>query len=307
VEGHAVTDRASRTAEYMALFRALESSRPGRSRLFLDSDAALFLTGSRKRLYRVACLPFGRQIAEGLLDRAAPGARAAGIARTKWIDDQAAGALPTATQLVSLGAGFDMRALRLPAAAHVASFELDHPETSLLKQALLKKAKGTLPGRVRYIGIDFNRESMAEALLRGGFDKSRPSCLIWEGVTNYLTAEAVDSALRQIQETAVGSILIFTYIDRAVLDDPDRFFGAPKLAGRLRSMAEPWTFGLRPAELEPYLAARGLELLHHAGVAEVWQRTGRSAQAIRGYEFYRLASARVAGRSSSSHALPAAQ
>ncbi len=278
----------------MALFRALESSRPGSARLFLDSDAALFLTGSRKWLYHAACLPFGRRIAEGLLDRGAPGARAAAIARTKWIDDQAAGALATTTQLVLLGAGFDMRALRLPAAARVGCFELDHPETSAFKQALLKKAKRTLPGRVRYIGIDFNHESVAEALLRDGFDNSQPSCLIWEGVTNYLTAEAVDSTFRQIRETAAGSILIFTYIDRAVLDDPNRFFGALKLAGRLRSFAEPWTFGLHPAELESYLASRGLELLHHVDVAEVWQRAGRSAQAIHGYEFYRLASARVA-------------
>ena len=287
-------DRASRTAEYMALFRALESSRPSSVRLFLDSDAALFLSGLRKWLYRVARLPFGRRIVEALLDRAAPGARAAGIARTKWIDDRATGALATTTQLVLLGAGFDMRVLRLPAAAHAVCFELDHPETSAFKQALLKKAKRTLPGRVRYIGIDFNHESVIEALLREGFDNSQPSCLIWEGVTNYLTAEAVDSTFRQIRETAAGSILIFSYIDRAVLDDPDRFFGATKLAGKLRSFAEPWTFGLRPAELEPYLAARGLELLYHVDVAEVWQRAGRSASAIHGYEFYRLASARAA-------------
>ena len=53
---------------------------------------------------------------ETLFDRKSPGARAAGIARTKWIDDQAAAALETATQLVLLEAGFDMRALRLPQA-----------------------------------------------------------------------------------------------------------------------------------------------------------------------------------------------
>jgi hypothetical protein len=41
----------------------------------------------------------GRHIAESLFDRKSPGARAAGIARTKWIDDQAAAALETATQL----------------------------------------------------------------------------------------------------------------------------------------------------------------------------------------------------------------
>ena len=111
-----MTNRASLTAEYMALFRALESSRPATSRLFVDADAALFLRGWRRWLARLATLPAGRQIAERLLDRASPGARAAGVARTKWIDDEATGALQTARQLVLLGAGFDMRAFRLLAA-----------------------------------------------------------------------------------------------------------------------------------------------------------------------------------------------
>ena len=125
-----MTNRASLTAEYMALFRALESSRPSSSRLFFDPDATLFLTGWRTWLYRLSRLPVGRHAAEALLDRASPGARAAGVARTKWIDDEAAAALQTMTQLVLLGAGFDMRGLRLPPTVCACVFELDHPKTS---------------------------------------------------------------------------------------------------------------------------------------------------------------------------------
>ncbi len=187
-----MTNRASLTAEYMALFRALESSRPAGSRFFVDPDASLFLCGWRKWLARLATVPAGRQIAERLLDRASPGARATGVARTKWIDDEATGALETARQLVLLGAGFDMRAFRLRSATHARTFELDHPETSHSKQAI---ARRDLPERIRYIGIDFNSQSIAEVLLHAGFDNSRPASLIWEGVTNYLTPEAVDRSL----------------------------------------------------------------------------------------------------------------
>jgi hypothetical protein len=84
----------------MALFRALETSRPSGSQLFLDHDAPLFLSGLRKWLYRVARMPLGRRTVERVLDRASPGARAAGIARTKWIDDEATAALATVTQSV---------------------------------------------------------------------------------------------------------------------------------------------------------------------------------------------------------------
>lgn len=288
-----MTNRASLTAEYMALFRALESSRPAGSRLFVDSDASLFLCGWRKWFARLATVPAGRQIAERLLDRASPGARAAGVARTKWIDDEATGALETARQLVLLGAGFDMRAFRLRSATHARTFELDHPETSHSKQAMLKSARRDLPERIRYIGIDFNSQSIAEVLLHAGFDNSRPACLIWEGVTNYLTPEAVDRSLRQIGEVAAnGSILLFTYIDRAVLDNPEKFFGARKLIERLRSYGEPWTFGFDPGEVGSYLATRRFDLLEDVSASAVWQRAGRSFVEPRGYEFYRLASAR---------------
>jgi hypothetical protein len=62
-----MTDRASLTAEYMALFRALETARPSSSRWFVDHDVRLFLTGWRKWLYRTSKMPLGRRAAESLL------------------------------------------------------------------------------------------------------------------------------------------------------------------------------------------------------------------------------------------------
>ncbi len=286
-------NRASLTAEYMALFRALESSLPASSRLFNDPFAAGFLGARRKWLYRIARGGLGRRVVERVLDSAAPGARAAGIARTKWIDDEVTAALAHTRQLVLLGAGFDTRAFRLPAAARATTFEMDHPETSRAKQAALKK-NGPLPDRVRFVTLDLNRQSAAEVLTQTGFDKTQPACFVWEGVTNYLTAEAIDTVLHQIGQAAPGSILLFTYIDRGVLENPERFFGAGKLMARLESYGEPWTFGFCPEELSGYLAARGFQLLDNLSVAEVWRRAGRSAAGTRGYEFYWLASARIA-------------
>jgi methyltransferase (TIGR00027 family) len=163
-----------------------------------------------------------------------------------------------------------MRALRLPQATHADVFELDHPQTSRAKRATLRNVKEAVPGRIRYVGVDFNRQSIAVDLLDAGFDISRPACWIWEGVTNYLTAEAVDSTLRQVAETtAEGSILLFTYIERAVLDNPNQYFGAQRLLTRLRSYGEPWTFGLHPEEVGPYVAGHGFRLLKDVSVAEV--------------------------------------
>lgn len=182
-------NRASLTAEYMALFRALESSKPERSRLFCDPLAAIFLRQWRKWLYGIAQLYMGRRLVQQLLDRNAPGARAAGIACTKWID----------------------------------------------------------------------------------------------------------GVLREIGQATVGSILLFTYVHRGVLDRPELFLDAEKLMSKLRSYGEPWTFGLYPENLESFLAVRGLRSMIDLSVAEVWKSTGRPGADTRGYEFYRLAAARVQG------------
>ncbi len=288
-------NRASLTAEYMALFRAIESARPARSRLFCDPFAALFLHRWRKRIYWIARREPGRWLVERLLDRELPGARAAGIARTKWIDDEVTRALETSTQLVLLGAGFDTRAYRLPAAQRVNTFELDLPETSVAKQLALRKGIGPPPKRVQFIGIDFNNQSVTDVLSQAGFDETRPACFVWEGVTNYLPPETVDRVLRQIAQAADGSSLLFTYADRRVLDHPELFFGAEKLLSLLRAIGEPWTFGIYPAEIQPYLAARSLRLKQDLSVAEVWRRAGRPDSQMRGYEFYRLALAQVRG------------
>jgi len=288
-------NQSSLTAEYMALFRALETACPADSRLFNDPFAHLFLQEWRKTFNVLAKVGVGRRFVEYLLDRNAPGARAAGIARTRWIDVEAEHALADVPQLVLLGAGFDARAYRLPAAKRASTFELDHPETSRAKQAVLLRAFGALPKEVRFVEIDFNRQSVTDALSQAGFDFNQPACFIWEGVTNYLTEEAVDATLRQIAQAAPGSILLFTYIHRGVLDDPGQFFGASKLVTRLKSYGEPWTFGFYPEDVQTYLAERGLRLMKEAGVAEVWQGAGRSSAGLHGYEFYRLASAIVEG------------
>jgi methyltransferase (TIGR00027 family) len=288
-------NQSSLTAEYMALFRALESSRPADTRLFSDPYAPLFLHSWRKCLSALAKCGVGRGWIEALIDRNAPGARSAGIARTRWIDDEAEQALAVVPQLVLLGAGFDTRAYRLPAMERVTAFELDFPTTSRAKRAVFQRRFGVLPAQVRFVEIDFNSHSLAGALQSAGFDHAQPACFIWEGVTNYLSAEAIDQALRQIALSAPGSILLFTYIHRDVLDHPERFPGAAEITSRLHSYGEPWTFGLHPDEIRAYLAARGLRLMKDVGIAEVREQVGGSVRGQTGYEFYRLASACIEG------------
>jgi len=89
--------QASQTAEVMALFRALESARPARGRLFSDPFAKHFLRVSGRALAGVARLPALHRIVAHAIDRRWPGARTSAVARTRLIDELVSGAITSAT------------------------------------------------------------------------------------------------------------------------------------------------------------------------------------------------------------------
>jgi methyltransferase (TIGR00027 family) len=188
---------------------------------------------------------------------------------------------------VILGAGFDTRAYRLPALRSIPVVEVDHPDTQRRKRAGLERMGG-VPANVQLRPTDFRSDDLGPA-------PAVPTLFLWEGVTNYLTAAAVDTTLRWCAEAPAGSHLVVTYIDRRVLTDPGRFHGAERVFTTLRRAGEEMTFGIAPDELADYLAEHGLTLESDTGAADFRRRyLGRTADTIRGHEFYRVAHARRA-------------
>jgi O-methyltransferase involved in polyketide biosynthesis len=56
---------------------------------------------------------------------------------------------------------------------------------------------------------------LAASLRAAGFEALERTVVVWEGVTNYLTGEAVDATIRGLAALAGSdSRLIFTYVDR---------------------------------------------------------------------------------------------
>jgi methyltransferase (TIGR00027 family) len=288
-------NQSSRTAEHMAFFRALESQRPPGSRLFNDPYAACFLSPPFRRALRVASLPLLGRAIPWLADAIAPGARSSGIARTRWIDDALLAALASGVQqVVILGAGFDCRAFRISEMRAARIFEVDHPSTFATKWARLGKLNEREPENLTFVQIDFNRESLADVLRQAGFDSAQRSVFIWEGVTNYLTAEAVNSVMRFVASCAVGTQLIFTYVHRSALDHSGTFPDADKLLRSLERIGEPWTFGLLPEEVPEFVHSAGLRLQRDVGSGDYrGQYMGVRGRHRKGYEFYRAAIADV--------------
>lgn len=279
----------SRTAQYVALYRALESCERRRPRLFEDRFAEGFLSPRYRLLLKAAHVPVLHDWISRYADRRAPGARTNAIARTRLIDDVARRCAEQGVrQLVLLGAGFDCRAHRLPELSDSTVFEVDRAGTQSVKRALLGQAPGA--ARVRYVPIDFLRDDVATALAGAGWRSAQPTLFVWEGVTNYLTESAVAGVLSWIGGTAEGSTLVMTYVHTGLLDGTITFEGGDRILENVRRLGEPWTFGLRPEEVAGFLARFGLELLEDVGADDYRRRYGLADDARRrGYAFYRLA------------------
>jgi methyltransferase (TIGR00027 family) len=288
-------NQSSRTAQYMAFFRALESVRPTERRLIADPFAVAFVPSGLARVVRLARIPGLHRPIERYADRRLPGARTSAIARTKLIDDAWQHALrEDIRQIVILGAGFDCRAYRLAASSRATVFEVDHPATQALKMERLARILPETPANVHFAAIDFDRQSLPDVLAANGFDQKAPSLFLWEGVTHYLSKEAVDAVLRFVGACAPRSRIAFTYVHSGVLDGSVEFLGGERIRRDVAELCEPWKFGFDPADLPTYLRRRHLELDYDAGAHDYRVECfGPPGRKMKGYDFYHVAIAHV--------------
>jgi methyltransferase (TIGR00027 family) len=292
-----VARRPSRTAQLMAVQRGLESARPAQTRLFGDPLAERFVSPAWRAALRGARSPIGRRVIEAIYDLVGgPGPRASAIARTKLIDDLICEASPSIDQLVILGAGYDTRAHRLGCLSHCAVSEVDHPKTQAHKRMILARARASGATAPRYVAVDFERDDLSAALIASGCQRVQRSMFLWEGVTQYLSSEAVDKTLSAIHEVArPGDALVFTYVeDSVVRGDHDRFPEAARWLHATARRGEPWIFGLAPAALRDYLQTRGFCLVSDLSTREAGERYfTQLGRPERGSDLYHVAKARI--------------
>jgi methyltransferase (TIGR00027 family) len=204
-------ERPSRTAHLVAMGRAMADAGLSHVPDFHDPTARAFLDAKGKRsltdverALRAGKRGIRIEMARTLADTMA--------LRTAAIDAAVRDAIAGgATQLVILGAGYDGRAWRMPELTGVTVYEVDHPATQRDKRTRVAELPATT-GIVRFVPIDFERESLDAALDRAGHDRSSPTCWIWEGVVMYLTREAMRATLAAIAgRSAPASSLIVNY------------------------------------------------------------------------------------------------
>lgn len=91
-------------------------------------------------------------------------------------------------------------------------YEVDHPSTQRDKQDRLSRARLSSQTEVVFVPVDFERDKLEDSLEKAGFLRQEASFWIWEGVTMYLTRDAVQATLQSVANlSAPGSRLAMTY------------------------------------------------------------------------------------------------
>ena len=180
------------TAQGVAKQRLIETIAEPNKRVINDPYADRFVIGSG------FIKLMGHKLNVWLSQKLAPGFHEHLISRTRFIDELIKkSATSGVEQYVILGAGYDSRAHRLELPSSLRIFEVDQPEVLDRKLSKLPKE---LPNseNVTYVNIDFSYQSLTEQLIAAGFNQSKSTVFTLEGVSQYITKEAVSSTIKEL-------------------------------------------------------------------------------------------------------------
>ena len=262
------------TAQGVAKQRLIETIAGPDKRVINDPYADNFVIGSG------FIKLMGHKLNAWLSEKLAPGFHEHLISRTKFIDELIEKSASNGIeQYVILGAGYDSRAHRLELPSSLKIFEVDQPEVSDNKLAKLPKE---LPNaeNVTYVNIDFSYQSLTEQLIGSGFDQKKSTIFTLEGVSQYITKEAVSSTIKELASLTrdTNSIFFMSYVDELLDKNPEACFGEgypnpAKKAKLIKSLSdkvgEPWISFYSDAEIEDLLSQNGYSIKENVTLEEL--------------------------------------
>ena len=255
---------AAQTAVGPMVLAAVEQQQAPDQRLAHDELACEFLPRGARWIIRATRWAPLRRLVIATLDRQGPGLWANLTCRKHFIDDKLDEALADIEAVVILGAGLDTRAYRLAHRSEIPVYEVDLPVNIDRKAAIVHRALGGVPPSVHLVPVDFEHDDLAAALIAHGYRSEDKTFFIWEGVTQYLTEEAVRATFEYLSNAAPASRLVFTYVRRDFIDGRN-LYGAPTLYRRMRQKQQIWHFGLQTGEVKDFLAQYGWHEIEQAG------------------------------------------
>lgn len=273
--------QASTTAVWICRARARAHGRSIPQ--FSDPTALALLPAEvREKVERERAGSPAASFRERMQRRMLDGRTAMVVTRTVEIDNAIRAAAHP--QLVILGAGLDGRAWRMPELRDATVFEVDHPDTQREKRARIDSLTRAA-GDVRFVPVDFARDSLDATLSAAGHDPARPTTWIWEGVIMYLTQDAIDTTLSVIaRRSARPSRLVVNYLRRALM---------VRIVGLLvRRVGEPFRSFFTPDAMRALLASHGFAVARDENIVAIAHALSpQLAHEVRLVKYMRIATA----------------
>jgi methyltransferase (TIGR00027 family) len=242
-----IQGEASSTASGAAMMRAAHLVVDGEPKVLSDALAERFLDEGRRlglATNAALLLPHVRASRANVLSRSA-------FAEEELMSEMSRGC----RQYVLLGAGYDTSPLRLSESlGDAVTFEVDHAATQAAKRAAVGMS---WPDDVRFVPVDFHRDSLGDRLKDAGWRPDAATFWSWLGVTMYLSDDAVMATLAVVATSPPESTIVLNYTVHEDEVDPAEL---PLRAAGGRGVArqgEPWINFYRPDELADRVLALG--------------------------------------------------
>jgi methyltransferase (TIGR00027 family) len=192
-----ITTSVGSTALFVAAARALEAQRA--EPLALDPYAEVFVRAVGGEW---ADLLDGKAPDHQLATEFGVGFQAFQGGRTRFFDNYFHAAADAGVrQIVILASGLDSRGYRLPWPDGTVIYELDRPLVQEFKRRVLAEHGDEPTAERREVAVDL-RDDWPQALRDSGFDPSRPSAWLAEGLLLYLPAAAQEQLFTGIDALA---------------------------------------------------------------------------------------------------------
>lgn len=191
-------------------------------------------------------------------------------ARTRFAEDALTAAVERGVrQVVVLGAGLDTYAYRSKLGDLIRIFEVDSPATQSWKRQRLEDAAIPLPTFLTFAPVDFEHETLSEALAVTRFDPALRTFFTWLGVVPYLTEESVLSTLGFIASLPNGAHVVFDYSDPPASLSLEVRTAHDRRAAHVAGLGEAWVSYFEKDKLCDKLMALGFSEVEDLGPPQI--------------------------------------
>ena len=269
--------RKDATAQGVAKQRLIETLAEPEERIINDPYADRFVLGASVIKF------MGHRLNVWLAQKLVPGFHEHLISRTRFIDDLVKkNSASGVEQYIILGAGYDSRAHRLELPSSLRIFEVDQPEIQARKRSKLPEELSNSEN-MTYVAVDFTHQSLTEQLINAGFDQNKSTVFTLEGVSQYITKEALSSTIKEVAALTqrASSTFFISYVSDLFDKNPEACFGKgyPNAEKRAKlimygsaKVGEPWISFYSAEEIENVLSQHGYSVKENVTMKDLNSR-----------------------------------